>query len=172
MHVLLYRHIGAGYASLPAWLREGLAVMVEINPTSEYDRVLKDAGAREALIPLLDLCASFPDDPASAFLAYAEARSFTSHLRESFGSSKLIDLARRYADGVTCERGIELVYGTSFAQLELRWRESALGENGWGVALRNMAPYLILLCLVMVIPLSIGFNAMRRRGGSRSAPTR
>ena len=148
MHVLLYRHIGAGYASLPAWLREGLAVMVEINPTSEYDRVLKDAGAREMLIPLLNLCAAFPADPGSAFLAYAEARSFTSHLREAFGSSKLIDLARRYADGVACERGVELVYGTSFAQLELRWRESTLGENGWSVALRDMTPYLILLCLV------------------------
>jgi len=163
MHVLLYRYIGAGYKNVPAWLREGLATLVEVNPSVEYDRVLLDASTRNALIPLLDLCASFPPGPDSAFLAYAEARSFTTYLRDKFGSSKLIELARSYADGVTCERGVELAYGTSFAQLELRWRESVLGENAWGVALQNMIPYLIMLCMVLVIPLFIGFNAMRKK---------
>jgi hypothetical protein len=173
MHVLAYRHIGEGYNNIPAWLREGLATLVEVNPSVEYDRVLSDARTRNALIPLLDLCASFPPQPDSAFLAYAEARSFTTYLRNTFGSSKLIELSRAYADGVTCERGVEIVYGTSFAQLELRWRESVLGENVWGVALRNMIPYLILCGLVLGIPLLIGFNAMcRSRGGRPSAPTR
>ena len=171
LHVLLYRHIGAGYSNVPAWLREGLAALVEINPTSEYDRVLRDASIRAGLIPLLDLCDSFPAEPDRAFLAYAEARSFTTYLRKTFGSSALIDLAHRYADGVTCERGVEIVYGTSFAQLELRWRESMLGENALGVAVQNMLPYLILCAIVLGIPLFIGFNSMRRRGrdASRSA---
>jgi hypothetical protein len=174
MHVLAYRHIGAGYNNLPAWLREGLATLVEVNPSVEYDRVLSDARARDALIPLLDLCASFPLQPDSAFLAYAEARSFTTYLRDTFGSSKLIELARAYADGLTCERGIEVTYGgTSLAQLELRWRETTFGENAWGAALRNMLPYLLLCGLVLGVPLLIGFNAMcRSRGGRPSAPTR
>lgn len=163
MHVLLYRHIGAGYNNLPAWLREGLATLVEVNPSVEYDRVLRDASTRNALIPLMDLCASFPTQSDSAFLAYATARSFTAYLRDSFGSSKLLELARHYANGVACEHGAELVYGTSFAQLELRWRESALGENAWGVALQNLIPYLILFGMVLFIPLMIGFNAMRRK---------
>jgi hypothetical protein len=163
MHVLLYRQLGAGYDNLPAWLREGMGTLVEINPTTEYDRVLAQAGAREALIPILDLCASFPSGPGEVYLAYAEARSFTAYLRDTFGSSALLDLARRYADGVTCEGGAELVYGVSLAQLELRWRESVLGENALGVALRNMLPYLILLCLVLVIPLFIGYNALKRK---------
>ncbi|MFN8387087.1 MAG: peptidase MA family metallohydrolase [Anaerolineales bacterium] len=154
MHVLLYRHIGAGYNNLPAWLREGLATMVEINPTSEYDRVLLDAHTRGNLIPLLDVCDSFPVQPDSAFLAYAESRSFTAYLRNTFGSSKLLELSRSYADGITCERGVEVVYGTSLAQLELRWRESTFGENAWGAALQNMFPYL-LLCGLKGIPLLI-----------------
>ena len=162
MHVLLYRHIGAGYNNLPAWLREGLATMVEINPTSEYDRVLLDAHTRGNLIPLLDVCDSFPVQPDSAFLAYAESRSFTAYLRNTFGSSKFLELSRSYADGITCERGIEATYGTSLAQLELRWRESTFGENGWGVALRSMFPYLLLCGLVLGIPLLIGFNAMKK----------
>lgn len=163
MHVLLYRHIGAGYDNLPAWLREGLATLVEINPSAEYDRVLLEARTRNALIPLLDLCASFPTQPDSAFLAYAEARSFTVYLRNTYGSSKLLELARAYADGVACERGVEVAYGASLAQLELRWRESALGENVWATALRNMLPYLILCGMVLGIPLLIGFNAMRKK---------
>ena len=163
MHVLAYRQIGAGYNNLPAWLREGLATLVEINPTIEYDRTLLDANARGQLIPLLDLCDSFPVQPDSAFLAYAESRSFTAHLRDTFGSSKLLDLSRAYADDVSCERGIEMTYGTSFAQLELRWRESALGENAWGMALRNMLPYLILCGIVLFIPFLIGLNTMRRK---------
>ena len=163
MHVLLYRHIGAGYNNVPAWLREGLATSVEINPSVEYDRALLEARARNALMPLLDLCASFPTQPDSAFLAYAESRSFVTYLRNTFGASKLIELSRVYADGVTCDRGTEVAYGTSLAQLELRWREATLGENAWGLALRNMIPYLILCGLVLGIPLLIGFNAMRKK---------
>ena len=163
MHVLFYRHIGAGYNDLPAWLREGLATLVEINPTVEYDRALLDASARGTLIPLLELCASFPTQPDSAFLAYAESRSFVTYLRNTFGVSKLIELARAYADGVTCERGTELVYGTSFEQLEVRWRGATLEENVWGLALRNMIPYMIICAMVLGIPLLIGFNAMRRK---------
>ena len=162
-HVLLYRHIGAGYYNVPAWLREGLATLAEVNPSVEYDRVLLDASTRNALIAVQDLCASFPPEPDSAFLAYATARSFTTYLRDNFGSSKLIELSRMYADGVTCERGVEIVYGTSFAQLGLGWRESVLGENAWGVALQNMLPYLILCAMVLFIPLFIGFNAMRKK---------
>ncbi|MCC6300584.1 MAG: hypothetical protein IT314_14920 [Anaerolineales bacterium] len=163
MHVLLYRHIGAGYNNLPAWLREGLATLVEINPTVEYDRTLLDASARGQLIPLLDLCDSFPTQPDSAFLAYAESRSFTAHLRDTFGSSKLLDLSRAYADGVACDRGVEVTYGASFAQLELNWRQSSLGQNAWNAALQNLLPYLILCGIVLFIPLLIGFNAMKKK---------
>ncbi|HRQ33874.1 MAG TPA: peptidase MA family metallohydrolase, partial [Anaerolineales bacterium] len=163
MHVLSYRALGAGYKNLPAWLREGLAAIVEINPSVEYNRVLQDARARRAIIPLKDLCVLFPPQPDSTFLAYAEARSFTAYLRDAFGVSKLIELSRSYADGVTCERGVEITYGASLAQLELNWRESIVGENVWALTLQNLLPYLILCGLVLGIPLLIGFNAMRKK---------
>ncbi|MBE7535883.1 MAG: hypothetical protein HS124_09165 [Anaerolineales bacterium] len=163
MHVLSYRALGAGYKNLPAWLREGLAAVVEINPSVEYNRVLQDARARRAIIPLKDLCASFPPQPDSTFLAYAEARSFTAYLRDAFGVSKLIELSRSYADGVTCERGVEITYDASLAQLELNWRESIVGENVWALTLQNLLPYLVLCGLVLGIPLLIGFNAMRKK---------
>ena len=67
MHVMLYRSIGAGYKDLPTWLREGTATLAEVNPNPDYDRVLANAGANNTLIPLKDLCISFPPNADTAF---------------------------------------------------------------------------------------------------------
>jgi hypothetical protein len=163
MHVMMYRHLGEGYENIPAWLREGMATLVEIDPTLEYERVVTNAAAREALIPLLDLCASFPSQPDSAFLAYAQARSFTLFLRDTFGVPKLLDLSRAYAGGATCEAGVEVVYGLTLMQLELDWRQSALGQDPARAALQNTLPYLVLLCVMLVVPLAIGLTTMRKK---------
>ena len=163
MHVMLYRQVGVGTRSLPIWLNEGIAGLAEINPTADYEIVLTDSSNRNALIPLADLCASFPTDSAQAFLAYAEARSFTTYLRDIYGATALLDLARVYTQGVDCENGTQRALGTSLSQLELTWRESSLGQNVWGVAFRNMLPYLVLLGLLIFIPLILGWNATRQK---------
>jgi hypothetical protein len=163
MHVMMYRHLGAGYDNVPAWLREGMATLVEIDPTPEYDRAVTDAAAREALIPLADLCASFPSQPDAAFLAYAQARSFTLFVRDTFGIPKILDLARAYAGGATCEAGVEVVYGLTLMQLELDWRQSALGQDPARAALQSTFPYLMLLCVMLVVPLAIGLTTMRKK---------
>jgi hypothetical protein len=168
-HVMLYRHLGAGYSNLPAWLREGIAVQSELYPNADYDRVLADAGARDGLIPLRDLCASFPLNSASAFLAYAEARSFITYLRGQYGSNGLLTLANTYATGVDCERGTERAYGISLAKLEMDWRASVLGQNTFVSTLESMSPYLILLCLVTLIPF-VGILSAMRRKGNRNEP--
>ena len=163
MHVMLYRQIGAGYQQLPAWLNEGIATLAEINPNADYDRVLLDASNRNALIRMADMCASFPADSAQAFLAYAEARSFTTYLRDTYGAPALLNLARTYSEGVDCENGAQRALGTSLSQLESAWREKSLGQNVWGVAFRNMLPYLVLLALLIFVPLIVGMNATRQK---------
>jgi len=165
MHVIMYRSLGEGYDQTPAWLREGFATLVEANPTPEYDNALSDAAARGALIPFVDLCASFPVQSDSAFLAYAQARSFTAFLRDTFGVTKLVDLATAYADGLTCDSGVELVYGLTLTQLEADWRRSALGQDVVDTALQATFPYLVLLCVMLVIPLALGLIAMRQKPG-------
>ncbi len=166
MHVMLYRHLGGGYNNLPAWFSEGIAMQTELYPNVEYDRVLAEAGARNTLIPLKDLCASFSPDPAEAFLAYAQARSFTNYLRAQYGTSGLLSLASIYADGADCERGVERAFGVPLARLENDWRASVLGQNTIVAILGNLSPYLVLLCLVLIIPL-IGVLSATRRKGSR-----
>jgi hypothetical protein len=171
MHVMLYRYVGAGYPNIPMWLREGIAILAEIYPNPDYDRVLADAGTNDRLIPLKDLCASFPPNASEAFLAYAESRSFITYLHDSYGSSGLLSLAGYYADGVDCERGTERAFGVSLSRLELNWRESVLGQQAVGFALRNMSPYLVLLCLVLFVPLMGVLSMMRRKGKGHEPET-
>ena len=163
MHVMLYRRVGAGYNNVPAWLREGTATLAEINPNPDYDLALASAGVTDTLIPIKDLCVAFSPNPDAAFLAYAEARSFASYLRDTYGSQKLLDLALIYTDGVDCERGVERAYGVSLSKLEMDWRRAALGQNTVLPALQNMLPYLSLLCLVLLIPFIGIINVMRKK---------
>ena len=163
MHVLLYRRIGAGYKNIPAWLREGLSTLAEVYPNPEYDRFLMDAAARDTLIPMLDLCVSFSPNSDSAFLAYAQSRSFTNYLRGTYGTDGLMNLTTTYANGVDCERGTERAFGVSFAKLERDWQTSVLGQNDLASALGRFAPYLVLLCLVVLMPLIGVIGAMRKK---------
>jgi len=163
MHLVFHRQLGANAQSLPVWLNEGVATLAEINPTADYGIVLQDASANNRLIPIANLCTSFPADAAPAFLAYAEARSFTTYLRDTYGAPALLNLAKVYTQGVDCNNGAQRALGVSLSQLELNWREKNLGQNVWGVALRNLLPYLVLLGLLIFIPLILGLNATRQK---------
>jgi len=171
MHVMLYRRVGSGYKNIPAWLREGNATLAEIYPNADYDRVFADAGANDKLIPLKDLCSSFPPNAGEAFLAYAESRSFTTYLHDTYGSAGLLSLAGYYADGVDCESGTERAFGLSLSKLELDWREAVLGRQTVGSALRNMSPYLVLLCLVLFLPFVGGLSMIRKKGKDHEPET-
>ncbi len=164
MHVMLYRAVGARYTNIPAWLNEGMATLVEMVPNAEYDRVLKDAATSNDLIPLSTLCASFPADTGQAFLAYAESRSFTNYLHQTYGSSGLLKLATSYANGIDCDHGTELAFGLPLPNLEAKWRSTILGQSAWLPALQNMTPYLVLLCVILFFPFVGIVTALRKKG--------
>jgi hypothetical protein len=164
MHVMFYRQVGAGYREVPAWLREGMSMLAEVYPNPNYVVLLRDAAARDTLIPIRDLCDSFSPKIDSALLAYAEARSFTDYLRGLYGSEGLLNLAKMYANGVDCERGPERAFGVSLAKLERDWRVTALGQTGIMSMLGNFTPYLVLLCLVLLFPLIGVIGSLRKKG--------
>ncbi|MEW5828440.1 MAG: peptidase MA family metallohydrolase [Chloroflexota bacterium] len=153
VHVLLYARTGAGYASLPEWLREGLASLAELTPDPDASRALEIASRTNSLIPLADLCGSFPPDAERAYLAYAESGSFVGFLYDAFGTQGLDSLISAYSGGQGCGPGAAAALGKSLAQLESEWRESVLGENRAGAALRNLAPYIIVALVVLLVPL-------------------
>ena len=118
------------------------------------------ASQDSSLLPIADLCDTFPLDASRAFLAYAESQSFVRFLRDSYGTPALFSLTSAYADGLSCDQGVMRTLGTSLASLDTRWRESVLGQNVVGVFLRNMLPYLGLFVFMLLIPL-IGFFQRR-----------
>jgi hypothetical protein len=162
-HIMLYRWLGDKYANQPAWLIEGISSMMELYPNPEYARALEIASQTNSLIPFADLCASFPADSGSAFLAYAQSQSFANYIRDSFGTSGLTRLTNAYSDGFTCELGSTQALGVPLSQLDLRWRETVLGQNVAGVAFRNLLPFLLLLLMVLIVPLWGAIDMLRQR---------
>jgi hypothetical protein len=169
-HVMLYRSLGDKYYAQPPWLVEGIASMVERYPNPDYARALEIASVNNTLIPFTDLCASFPADSGSAFLAYAQSQSFVTYIRDSFGVSGLSRLTTAYGDGFECDLGATRALGSSLGQLESRWRETVLGMNRGGVALRNLLPFLLLLFLVLIVPIWGAIDMMRQRRKHASQP--
>jgi hypothetical protein len=159
-HVMLYRSVGQGYASLPVWLNEGIASLAELYPNPDYDQALRIASQSNSLLPIEELCDTFPLDASRAYLAYAESQSFVRFLRDSYGTSALFLLTSAYADGLNCDQGVVRTLGASLVSLDIRWRETELGANVVGVFLRNMLPYLGLFGLLLLIPM-IGFLQRR-----------
>ena len=165
-HVMLYRYVGERYENLPTWLQEGIASLAELYPNADYALALERAQTQGRLIPLTQLCAPFSRDASQAFLSYAEAASFTRYLRETYGVSQLDTLINTYADGVNCESGAQDVYGQSLQYLDARWQEAALGANLYGVALRETAPYLIILAIFLAYP-ALQYLLKRSKEGQR-----
>ncbi len=169
-HVMLYRTLGSGYALQPAWLLEGFASMMEIYPDPDYAQALSIASSGDSLLPFDDLCASFPADAGNAYLAYAQSQSFVNYIKTTYGNNGLVRLMDAYSDGFSCELGATNALGTSLSQLDTRWRESVLGQNVGGVAARNLAPFVLLLALVLLVPLwgAIDMVRERRKRGRQS----
>jgi hypothetical protein len=166
-HVLLYQSVGPNYNRLPIWLTEGLATMAELYPNPDMDAALAQAAQTNTILPLADLCISFPGDNARAFVAYAEAESFTRFLLDNYGTTGISALTSAYADGLDCEQGARQALGQPLSQLEVRWRESALGENRGGVVTMNLFPYLLVLALILFVPVwgALARIRERRQGG-------
>ncbi|RJP48009.1 MAG: hypothetical protein C4583_15215 [Anaerolineaceae bacterium] len=168
-HVLLYQSLGPNYNRLPVWLTEGMATNAELIPNPDLETTLAAAVDSNSLLPLSELCAAFPPDTGRAFLAYAESKSFVRFLLDNYGTTGLSALISAYADGMDCEQGARKALNYSLSDLEVRWRESTLGENRSGVVATNLFPYILVLGLVLLVPVWGAVNRLieRRRNARR-----
>jgi hypothetical protein len=168
-HVLMYQQLGPAYNRLPIWLTEGMATTTELIPNPDLDATLAAAVKTNSLLPLADLCATFPPDTGRAFLAYAQSKSFVRFLLDNFGTTGLSALISAYADGLSCEEGARRALEQPLSQLEVRWRETSLGENRSGVVAVNLFPYILVLGLVLFVPVWGAVNRLiERRKNARS----
>jgi len=163
MHILLYQKIGPAYVNLPAWLNEGLSSVAELYPNSDYPRLLDDAYKNGTLHSIASLCDTFPREATPAYLAYAESASFTRFLLQQYGSSGMERLINAYADGIDCQRALQVSLGAPLNQLELEWRRENFGEDPWQTGLSNLAPWLALFAAILLVPVLIVAGSLRRK---------
>ena len=164
-HILTYDLTRERYTRLPIWLQEGIATQVELAANPDYPTALSLASEKKTLIPLADLCGSFPQEAGRAFLAYAEAESFTKFLIDKYGQTGLLALTKAYGDGLDCGQGAQRALGQPLNQLEADWRASALGENAGITALINLFPYLAILVALITVSLVSAFTFKRVPNG-------
>ena len=75
-------------------------------------------------------------------------------------------LMGQYQQGLGCAEGVSAAFGATLDQLEYRWKQESLGIDVGGLVLGNLAPYLILL-LLLVLPVGLVFlpRSSARQGG-------
>ena len=163
MHVALSYTDSHAYQNYPIWFNEGLASMVELYPDPEYETLISNAFESGQLIPMADLCQSFPSDPRQTLLAYAQSASFTQFLFDQYGKPGFNRLMAAYASGLDCERGVEEALGESLAGLEESWRQSTFTGVTLGIAFREMLPWLLLLLVLLAVPIIMAGIVIRKR---------
>ena len=170
-HVLTYQAAGSclRYKSLPIWLTEGIASMAE-TPNPDYPRAISDAVQKQTLIPLADLCLSFPPDMSRITLAYAESESFTRFIVSQYGNLGLLKLIHAYTDGLSCEQGPAEALGSPLHELESEWWRSDI--NNGTAALEGLAPYLGVLVVMLMVPLALVAALWRISYGGRKQPAK
>ena len=84
-------------------------------------------------------------------------------LLDNYGTTGLSALISAYADGMDCEEGARRALEQPLSQLEVRWRESTLGENRSGVVATNLFPYLLVLGLILFVPVWGALGRIRER---------
>jgi hypothetical protein len=164
VHILLYQRLGTAYDNLPRWLNEGLASSAELFPNPDYQLLLEKAHERQSLIPLEDLCQSFPIDAANFQLAYAQAFSFTWYLQESYGTETIENLIQAYAQGQTCDQGVQSALDRPLAEVETLWRQAVFSERPELEVDQGTISMMILIGFAFVVPIGLIIKGFGKRG--------
>jgi hypothetical protein len=167
-HILQFQIMQDNYRQLPVWFAEGMASITEFYPNSDYQRVLGEAVSTDMLMPITSLCETFPHDASRAFLAYAEATSFTDFLHKRYGTSKLNELMLNYHDGLGCDEAILSTFNQSIDQLERDWKQDSLGIEKEAMLFKNLAPYIIILSGLLIPGLLGTVYVARKRKDKRT----
>ena len=162
-HVRLYMEMGTDYDNLPAWYEEGLASLSEISTIPEYWDMLQAAWGNNDMIPLSELCRSFPSDEARAGLAYAQADSFVRFLYNNYGEISLENLLDAYKQGYSCEEGIRRTFDLDLEVLEKDWYQETFNSSILPESLKTAFTWLIMLLLLFATPLGLILFSSRKK---------
>jgi hypothetical protein len=150
-HALIHEATRTDYDRVPLWLSEGLATSIEHTfvPDPGAQALLEGALAQREVSRLETLCGAFPTTNQEARrLAYAQSASVVATIRDLYGRQALRDLITAYADGATCEGGVQRVFGISLERLDLVWREYQAPQGRMSMFWEENASLIILVLLV------------------------
>lgn len=161
-HILTYDLMGERYSQLPVWLSEGIATQAELAANPDYPLALSRASEDGSLIPIENLCGTFPPEQGRSFLSYAESESFTRFIIDNFGQTGLLALTSGYGDGLDCSQGMQQALGQSLNSVEGEWRATVLGENPGLTALKKLFPYIAILLVLITVSLVSALTGKRQ----------
>lgn len=146
-HIVFYQNEESGhleglfFSLFPVWLDEGLAAYDEPASSAQvqdYNATLHQATDTNALVDLLrDFNTSYPQNPGTDFLAYAEARSFITYLVTIYGAETFHRFLAGVRDGDLNFNALT-TFDADLRLLQSRW-ESSLGLQP-AVADQGFAP--------------------------------
>lgn len=151
-HLMVYVATTPNYASVPAWLDEGLATFNEQEPNAAQAVAIQTLAAANELPPLEALCGNFPVDGQAALAAYGQSASVVQQIIDTHGSAGVQALLAAYKDGVTCAAGVERGLNATLAGLDLQWRSNMNPTSGVSTVAKGSAPWMILV-LIVLLPL-------------------
>jgi hypothetical protein len=161
-HVMLYQVVGPNYDRMPVWLDEGLATSAELHPNPDYAGALTDAVQSETIIPLDSLCGTFGIEASRAYLSYAESASLVRYIQDRWGPDEMRALLQAYAEGVSCEGGVQRALKVSLAQLQSDWESDVLRTSPLRAFVREYLPYLLIFAPIALVLAALLFVPKRR----------
>jgi hypothetical protein len=168
-HLLEYQLSQSNYGSVPAWLIEGLATLAENYKDADQARVLKQANLNNSLLPLEQLCDSFPTAPAQLTLAYAESASFTQFLVSKYGQDKVTSLLSAAGNGLSCQQLVKNTLSLDLSALETEWLNGTLNAKGNVSSWVNYWPVVVLvLALTGILLLVRNHNRPHQQSGAKN----
>jgi hypothetical protein len=165
MHLAQYQAVTPQYASLPVWLSEGMASLAEVYPNPDFQSAMDQAVEKQSLLPISDLCQSFPREASGAFLAYAQSESFVRFLQQNYGQKGMAALLIAYQNNLGCAEGVNAAFNIPLAQLEFNWHQSLTppsSTSAGSMAVKDLAPYLALAGILLVPAVLVSFLLAKR----------
>jgi hypothetical protein len=100
----------------PAWLKEGLAQMMEPRGATPYDAFLGHLFEQHRQIPFTELEHPFHDlTPTQSGIAYAQSQAAVEYLRDRYGMADVLRILQRIGVGDAPEAALRSVMHTDYA---------------------------------------------------------
>ncbi|MBN1640263.1 MAG: hypothetical protein JXA09_03430 [Anaerolineae bacterium] len=154
-HALIHAVTPDSHTRVPRWVSEGLSTSIEYAfvPDPDAQDLLDDALAARRTISLHTLCAEFPNDSEQKQLAYVESASVIDYIRDLHGRQALRDLVAAYADGATCDGGIQRALGMSMERLQVLWMAHEAPQGRWAAFWERSGAWMVLILLLAAVPI-------------------